>query len=838
MKKLLVIDGNSILNRAFYGVRPLTTSSGKNTNAVFGMIRILRARLEQLAPDYAAVAFDLHAPTFRKKAYEAYKGTRKPTPPELLEQFDDAKECLRAMGLTVLEKEGYEADDIQGTLATLAAATPDTEAYILSGDRDLLQLIDDRISVLLVGNRETLCYDRDAFFAKYGVEPHELIDVKALMGDSSDNIPGVGGVGEKTAFKLIADFKSLDAVYENIDSPQIAKGVREKLLRDREQAYLSRFLATIEVAVPLELSLADLAYKGIQNDALYRKFTELEFTDFIQRFRLTPPREETVTAAAVCYRETDAATLFSLPADRPIAISLEEEGVYLATEDEELVFRDELSDLAPFFATHPQLVCLDSKALCRRLLSAGITPAAPPFDLLLAAYVLNPGSGQPTLASLTQAELGLLPPTDTSPVSLFLPLAAALKKRVEEAGALSLLEEIELPLAPILAEMEQVGFRVDTEGLLAFDKALEKAIDADAALIAEMAGVTFNINSPKQLGEVLFERLNLPCKKRTKSGYSTDADVLNELRLYHPIVDAILEYRQLTKLRSTYAVGLVKAADEKGRIHTDFKQALTATGRLSSAEPNLQNIPIRTELGRQFRRYFIPSDADHVLIDADYSQIELRLLAHMSGDPTMIEAYRQGADIHTRTASAAFGVPEELVTPELRKQAKAVSFGIIYGISAFSLAADLGITVKEAKQYIEAYFEQFPSVKGYLDGVIATAKEKGYTETLFGRRRYLPELAAANFNTRKFGERAAMNSPLQGTAADIIKIAMVNTARRLKKECPGAFLVMQVHDELILESRRDCADTAAAILREEMENAAALSLPLTVDITVGETWLG
>ncbi len=857
MKKLLVVDGNSILNRAFYGIRPLTTKDGKNTNAVYGMIGILHRHITALSPDYAAVTFDVHAPTFRKLAYEPYKANRKPCPPELSEQFDYAKECLSAMGLTVLEKEGYEADDLQGTLATLAAESEDTEAYILSGDRDLLQLISEKIRVLLAGNKETVCFDREVFFEKYGIEPQELIEAKALMGDSSDNIPGVAGIGEKTALKLIAEFKTLDGVYENIESPSISKGVREKLLKDKEAAYLSRFLATIETRVPMDMPLEAVTYRGIDEAALYQSFTKYEFGNLIARFHLTGgaasapeakgTEKETDTAEeaspaavctgdAVCYKEATAEELSSLPGDS-LALEFKDGVLYLSTGNGHFLYRGELSAISSLFSGEKTLLCFDAKPIYHLLLQSGIAAKRPLYDLMLAAYVLNSSGGQPTLFHLFGSFLSLYPESTQPTAHLLFALQKELECRLNEIGGLSVLTEIELPLAGVLAEMETRGFRVDTAGLAAFEKELQRAIDSDREAITDMAGISFNINSPKQLGEVLFERLQLPHAKKTKSGYSTDADVLNELRHYHPIIDAILEYRQLSKFRSTYAEGLLAAADDEGLVHTEFKQAVTATGRLSSAEPNLQNIPIRTELGRQFRAYFITKGPEYVLIDADYSQIELRLLAHMSGDETMREAFLNGADIHTRTAAAAFSIPEYAVTPELRKRAKAVNFGIIYGISAYSLSGDLHISVKDAKQYREAYFAQFPKVKGYLDGVVEFAKENGYTETLLGRRRYIPELRAPQFPTRKFGERAAMNSPLQGSAADIIKLAMVAVDRRLKSEGLDAALILQVHDELILEAHIDCAERAKTILREEMENAINLSVPLTVDITTGKTWL-
>lgn len=844
MKKILIVDGNSILNRAFYGVPPLTTKEGLHTNAVFGMLNILLSHMESMRPDYMAVTFDLPAPTFRHKAYDGYKATRHPAPDELREQFPYIKECLDAMGVRTVEVEGYEADDLQGTLAMLAHTSPDLHAYILTGDRDLLQLIDDDISVLLVG-KETVLYDTARFTEEYGFPPAGLVEAKALMGDSSDNIPGVAGVGVKTAHKLIAEFGTLKGVYEGIDSPSISKGVREKLLRDREAAELSHWLARICTEAPLPCSLDELAFEGIpcDSDAFYGVCIKYGLQKLIARLGLhaacrtgtAAPRE---MPAESDYTKATAAAVLALP-DVPIALSTVEGGFAVATADARLLYRGSAADIAPLFARTGPLTVFDSKRLYHALRADGLRPAVPPYDVMLAAYVDDPNGHQPTAEGVIGAYL-MTTPAEGEPIAHhLLALREVLDRRLSEAGSAAVLHEIELPLAPVLADMEAIGFAVDREGLAEFDDALARAVEADAAAIIEMAGEPFNINSTKQLGEILFDRLGIPYPKRRKAGaaYSTDAEILEAVRYHHPIVDAVLEYRQLAKFRSTYTQGLLRAATADGRVHSDFRQALTATGRLSSTEPNLQNIPVRTELGRQFRRYFKASGEGRVLIDADYSQIELRLLAHASGDETMIAAYREGADIHTRTAARAFGIPEEGVTPELRKRAKAVSFGIVYGISSFSLSGDLGISVKEADAYIADYFAQFPCVKTYLDGVIAAAKADGYTTTLFGRRRYIPELTSPQYMVRKMGERKAMNSPLQGTAADIIKRAMVAVDRRLREEGVDAHLILQVHDELILEASREDAARAEAILREEMEGAACLAVPLTVDVTVGATWL-
>jgi len=841
MKKTLVIDGNSILNRAFYGVRPLTTRTGKCTNAIFGMINIIFRQMDAVKPDYAAVAFDLHAPNFRKKVYDAYKAGRHETPPDLLSQFDDAKECLRLLGLHVLEKEGYEADDILGTVARMTE-DEDAHAYVLSGDRDLLQLISDKTTVLLAANSDTLVFNRNEFFEKYGVEPSAFVDMKAIMGDSSDNIPGVAGIGEKGAQKLISAFGSLDGVYESIDSPDIAKGMREKLMASKENAYLSRFLATIETHVPLDIPLESLAYTGIRDGgALYKKLAELEFTAFIRKFGVSPADAEKEAAKehnslpTPVYEEADA---FSLPSLLPesFGVEMQDGALYFSAENQHFVCRDALMLLQHLFDGSHTVVCYDAKSLYHALLPYGITLSGVPEDLMLFSYLLNPQNVAPSTSALAESILGVT--ADNAVTShLLLPLREKMREMIAAAGCEKLLYEVELPLSLVLARMEKNGFCVDREKLVAFGERLKKKISLSEEKLALLAGEGFNPNSPKQLGELLFEKLGLPAKKKTKSGYSTDAETLSALRFHHPIVNEILEYRQLSKLYSTYAVGLEKVIDENGRIHTDFKQALTATGRLSSAEPNLQNIPVRTPLGREIRGYFKASDKSRVLVDADYSQIELRLLAAIAGDETMIRGFKSGADIHRSTAATVFGVPESEVTDDQRKSAKAINFGIVYGIGAYSLSEDLKTSVAEAQGYIKSYLASYPAVAAYLDAVVKDAEEKGYTETLFGRRRYIPELRVQNHNVKAFGKRVAMNAPIQGTAADIMKIAMVRTENRLKREGLSADLVMQVHDELIVECERVDAERVAAILKEEMEGAANLPVPLTVEVSIGDTWL-
>lgn len=844
MKKTLVIDGNSILNRAFYGIRPLSTKTGKPTNAIYGMLNIVLRHLEALKPDYTAVAFDLKAPNFRKQKFPYYKEGRHETPEDLLLQFDDAKECLRLLGFHTLELAGYEADDILGTVAKMGKMAGNTHTYVLSGDRDLLQLIDEDTTVLLAATGDTLAFDRDAFFAKYGIEPSQFVDLKALMGDSSDHIYGVPGIGEKTATRLIAEFHSLENLYDNLDSPSIAKGVRAKLTEGRQSAEDSRFLATICRDVPLDISLDALQYSGI-SPAMYEKCVELEFTALIKKLDLIPcpdcEREAAVSVPlcpapqkSVCARDL----LAQFPAGERVAVLLTEDGLCFSDGNCIYSYADTVADVAPLFDGSRTVVTYDGKALLHCLWQDGVGKALIPRDLLLYAYVLNSGESHAPDA-LCMRYLGEALPDGMSPLSLFLRLEEALGKEIDAVGARRLLDEIELQLAPVLARMEKEGFRINTDALTAFGERLARQMVLLTESITAHAGMEFNLNSPKQLGEVLFTHLGLPTKglKKNKNGYSTDADTLNALRYAHPIIDDILEYRKVSKLYSTYAVGLLKVADEAGVIHTDFKQALTATGRLSSAEPNLQNIPIRTALGRELRRVFIPKSEERVLVDADYSQIELRLMAAFSRDESMCDAFRSGEDIHRRTAAAVFHLPEPLVPDELRSRAKAVNFGIIYGISAYSLSGDIGVSVAEAKRYMESYFAEFPRIKEYLDGVIAAAEDVGYTTTLFGRRRYIPELSSRIFAQRAFGKRVAMNSPIQGSAADIIKLAMVRVDRRLRQEHPDAHLVMQVHDELIVECPADIAEAVRTLLSEEMQNAADIAVPLTVSTAVGENWL-
>ena len=835
MNKMLVIDGNSILNRAFYGVHPLTTKDGFPTNALYGVVNMIKKQIDQTGADGLAVAFDLKAPTFRHKLYDAYKAGRRPMPEELAQQLPVAKELLAAMGFHVLEEEGYEADDILGTVSAMCERQG-VPCYLMTGDRDALQLISDTTHILLATNTETVDTDRAAFREKYGVEPEQFVDVKALMGDSSDNIPGVPGIGEKTALKLIASYGSLDGVYAALPGAKETPSVLRKLTEGKESAYRSQTLARIFREVPLGVELGDLTANAPDRDRLRELFLRLEFSGFLKRFGLD--RQEAAQAsAAVIVTDTDAATLSAaLAGPDPIALDSDGGRLFLSAGGE-TVWRlaVPLADLVPALAGKT-VICYDSKTLYKQSETAALRELNV-RDLMLAGYLANSSKGSYDLPMLVQDYLGMLLPADAPRIAVFLPLWEKLSENLAASGQTGLLTDIEGPLALVLADMESAGFRIDRAGIAAYGDQLGTLAAGLENQIYMLAGVPeFNINSPKQLGDILFETLKLPHGKKTRTGYSTNAEILEKLRPYHPIVEAVLDYRQLTKLKSTYTEGLLKVADANGRVHTTFRQTGTATGRLSSTEPNLQNIPVRTELGRELRRYFLPENRDFVIVDADYSQIELRLLAAVSGDENLCEAFREGADIHTSTAAAVFGVPRDAVTPEMRKKAKAVNFGIMYGIGAFSLADDIGVWRQEAQAFINRYLGQFPGIDEYLKRTIAEAYENGYVTTLFGRRRYIAELSGKNKVQQKFGERVAMNSPIQGTAADLIKIAMIRVHRRLKQEGLNARLILQVHDELLIEAHRSCADRAEAILREEMESAAKLPVPLTVEIHSGDTW--
>ncbi len=834
MKKLLCIDGNSILNRQFYGIRYLSNKDGFPTNAIFGFVNVLLREIDALSPDYIAVAFDLKAPTFRHKMYSDYKAGRKPAPEDLIKQFSPVKDICRAMGIAVLELEGYEADDILGTLSGLCEEDEEVEAYVLTGDRDSLQLISHKTRVLLATNSETVVFDEAAFLEKYGVRADQYVDVKALMGDSSDNIPGVAGIGEKTAFKLIAEAGSLDAIYENIENMGLTNSVKNKLISGKESAYISKTLATICRTAPLGITLADIEYKGVNRQEAKAQLLCYELSGAVKKLGLDKDEdtlgEQKMSAAPLIAKEIGSGELCG----EWYAISLKGDSAYLF--DGESLYCVPMSKLEPYLWHGEHIIAHDCKALYKALEEKGIHWRSCYFDTMLAAYVDDSSSGSYELDRIVTKYLGEVKSESTPDAVYIGSMWQIIAQRLEESGQLSLLYDIEMPLAAVLCDMEREGCQVDCEGIRGYGYELDEIAAALESRIYMAAGEEFNINSPKQLGEVLFEKLMLPSGKKTKKGYSTSADVLEYLRRYHPIIDDILEYRQVTKLKGTYVDGLLKTIGADGRCHTTFKQTGTATGRLSSVNPNLQNIPIRTEAGRRFRKYFTASDGEHVLIDADYSQIELRVLAHMSGDEHMTEAFVSGEDIHTATSCRVFGVTPENVTVEMRKRAKAINFGILYGMGDFSLADDLKISRAKAKEYIESYLESYKGIEAYLEDTIESAKADGYTTTMFSRRRYIPELSAPNKMLRNFGERVARNSPIQGSSADIIKIAMINVDRRLRESGLDARLLLQVHDELLVEASRADAPKALEILKCEMESAVEMNVPLKVEAEIGETW--
>lgn len=832
MKKLIVVDGNSILNRAFYGIRPLKTKEGLFTNAIYGMVTILQRHLQTYEPDYFAVAFDMRAPTFRHQFSADYKANRHGMPEELAMQLAPAKECLCAMGALVLTKEGFEADDILGTLASMAEQE-DVMTYIVTGDRDSLQLITEKTNVVLATNQEPILFDTAAFFEKYGVLPSQFVDVKALMGDSSDNIPGVPGIGEKTALKLIAEYGDLDAIYDGLETKNLTKGTITKLANGKASAYDSRFLARIKCDVPLEITLSDAAYTGYHKEDLAALFKKFEFFALMKKLDLA---EEEKKAEADILAKTVSAAEIALDANQAYAVAFDFENDVAALCGDEIYMINGILSMKSILNGATPIVVYDEKSALHALAPLGIDFSACADDIMLMGYIASLTDGDVSFDKLTQRLLGKTAQNLCERAYYTKKLSEILKDELRKTEQTELYKKIEFPLCRVLYEIEKEGFSVDTEALKAFSVKLAEMQEEFANRIYMLAGEEFNINSPKQLGNILFEKLGFPHAKKTKSGYSTSAEVLEKLRPYHPIISDILDFRQYGKLKSTYADGLYAAADEEGKVHTSFRQALTTTGRLSSTEPNLQNIPIKTELGREFRKFFVAKNENYVLIDADYSQIELRLLAAISGDEAMTEAFLSGYDIHTATAMKIFGVNAENVTIDLRKRAKAVNFGIVYGMGDFSLATDLKISRADAKNYIEGYLGAYPKVSEYLKNVVSDAKRDGFVTTLFGRRRYIPELSSTKKMEQAFGERVAMNSPIQGTAADIIKLAMVNIDRKLKEKGYDARLILQVHDELIIEAHQDIAEEVRALLQAEMENAVSLAVPLTVEISIGNTW--
>lgn len=892
-KKIMLIDGHSILNRAFYGVPDLTNNEGIHTNALFGFLNIMFRFIDEEKPEYMTVAFDLSAPTFRHKAYTEYKGTRKPMAPELKQQVPLIKEILNSMNIKTVEYEGYEADDLLGTIAK-KCASEGMDVVIISGDRDLLQLAEEHIMIRIPktksnGNEVENYLPKDVY-ELFGVTPLEYIDVKALMGDSSDNIPGAPGIGPKTASAIIKKYHSIDEVLKHIDDITPPKA-RESIRNNSEQIILSRFLAEINISVPIDFNISDALISDFYTNEAYELFKRFNFKSLLKRFDTQMRSKEPDVFS--CYRLIDdfseAESIFStaneiLNMQNPIGIHLACEdgaiiGISVCINEKNISFV-----LKQGFITDEYIVdkvcglCKTALRYNKRLITIINVKSILPYlcksnskelhddivqdvfaDVALAAYIINPTNeyydsdnlamdylhislpasneliGKISLQELVMLNIDNLVKYGCSKAYAAYACWEHIKKELEDMDCYTLFDTLEMPLSFVLSDMELQGVRVDRQGLSDYGSFLEKKIAVLEKEIYDEAGEHFNINSPKQLGTILFEKLGMPCQKKTKSGYSTAADVLEKLAPDYPIVDKILSYRTMTKLKSTYADGLAVYIGNDERIHSKFNQTITATGRISSTEPNLQNIPIRMELGRQIRKVFIAKEGC-VLLDADYSQIELRILAHMSGDEKLIEAYNMAEDIHKITASQVFNVPLEEVTDQQRRNAKAVNFGIIYGISSFGLSQDLSISKKEADQYIKQYFETYPSIKAYIDGLVASAKEKGYSVTMYNRRRPIPELSSSNFMQRSFGERAAMNAPIQGTAADIIKLAMINVYNALKAGGYKSKLILQVHDELLVETYIDEADAVKQIISDGMKNAAQLKVPLEIDLKQGNNW--
>ena len=876
MEKFLIIDGNSIINRAFYAIKMLTNKDGVYTNGIYGFLNILFKNLEELNPEYVAVAFDLRAPTFRHKMYSSYKAQRKGMPEELRMQMPILKEILSAMNIAIYEKEGYEADDIIGTVSA-KCEEKGVECLILTGDKDDLQLASDKTKVMLtitkMGSTTTELYDDKKVFEKYGVTPSEFVDVKALMGDTSDNVPGVKGIGEKSAFSLIAKFKSIENLYKNLDDETIKPAARTKLAEGKDMADLSKVLCTIDKNVPMDISFDVAKKKEYNNERLSELFRNLEFSVFLKKIsdgktdevktqfkeidlnefreKLAKIQGEFVYKIYQSYGEMYSVAFLENDTVYAVVSGLENPS-YAIADAVKKVFEDKSI----------YKISSDIKEDIVLLNSYGIDYVGDYFDISIGGYIINPshsdyeishmaseylsrtilsedellGTGK-SRKDISEVEYARQTEYINAQVSSVYDIFNHQKKEIEKNGQENLLYDIELPLVRVLASMEIEGFTVDKESLKAFNEMLSDRISELEKSIYALAGEEFNINSPKQLGVILFEKLGLYGAKKTKTGYSTNADVLEKLRYDHPIVESVIEYRQLAKLKSTYGDGLLAVIDSSdGKIHSKFNQTVTVTGRISSTEPNLQNIPVRTELGRELRKMFVSKGEDYVLVDADYSQIELRILAHVANDESMINAFKTGEDIHSSTAKKVFGVTDEEMTPLLRSRAKAVNFGIVYGQSDFGLSQELKITKKEAKDYIESYFEKYSNVKKYLDETIEKAKADGYVTTLFGRRRYVPELNSSNFIQRSFGERVAMNTPIQGTAADVIKIAMVKVYNALLKNNLKSKLILQVHDELIIETHKDEVDIVKELLCECMADAASLSVPLDTEANVGKTW--
>ena len=847
--RFLVIDGNSIVNRAFYGIKVLTTKDGRFTNAIQGFMNIFLSLKKEYSPDRVAVAFDLKAPTFRHKIYKDYKAGRKPMPDELRQQIPVLKDLLKSLGYKIVECEGWEADDILGTVAK--ACTGDDKCFIVTGDRDSLQLIGDNSTVLLATSKGTVVYDKAKLFEDYGVEPYQMIELKALQGDSSDNIPGIPGVGPKTAGDLIKKYTTVDNIYKNIDSLDIRQTLKDKLSANKELAYLSRDLGTIRTNAPIDMNFDDYIPSNVDESSALKILTSLEMYKIIEKIGLDSSKAEIKglkSSAVAEIKNADSLSSLNIKdklyfcfeysdADIVKAAVSDGENVYVINNDS-FTFAAELADILK--NGDIEKTVYNVKLLYEWCFRRDIEPQGKINDTLLAGYILNP-TGSDYAPTRLASEYSAVTPhfetdIDEAACAAVMPaLWERLRALIEVKGQTSLLYDIEIPFAKVLASMETVGFLVDKEGIAEYGDVLQSKIDDIVKEIYSAAGEEFNINSPKQLGEILFTKLGLPARKKTKSGYSTSADVLDDLADSYPIVALVLEYRTLAKLKSTYCEGLLKEIAPDGRIRSTLSQTETRTGRISSAEPNLQNIPVRTSVGREFRKFFV-AQPGYKLVDADYSQIELRVLAHIADDKAMIDAFNNNMDIHTVTASQVFNMPADMVTPLMRSKAKAVNFGIVYGIGAFSLAKDIKVTRKEADSYIKGYLAHYSGIDAYMKNVAEKAKTDGYVSTVFGRRRPLPELRSTNFNTRAFGERVARNMPIQGTAADIIKIAMIKVYDRLKAENLKAKIIMQVHDEIIVEAPENEAEHVAQILSYEMENACKMKVKLLADVHIGSTW--
>lgn len=858
--KLLVLDGNSILNRAFYGVKGLANKKGFFTNGIYGFLTMFNKIKEETLPDAVAIAFDVKKPTFRHEAFKGYKAKRKGIPDDLAKQLPVLKELLKYLGYTILECEGFEADDILGTLAKKCRQSGN-ECIIATGDRDSLQLVNEKVSVRIAstkfGKPEVTLFDTEKILEDYKVNPQQLIDIKAIQGDTSDNIPGVPGIGQKGASELIQKFGSLSYIYDNIDAIDIKEGMRKKLKDGKESAYMSRMLGTIRDDVPINTNITDFIPKNIDKDNALNLMTELEMFSLIDKMNLKseltqPDSLNKNIKYEIQNNNVDLKKLYNkLKENKKVIFLCEIEKSILSVniiidntiyliKDCHKSFESFLKDL--FQNKNIKKQTYNIKPIISAANQMNITLENIDFDVMLASYLINPSSSDYSLSYLSNVYNLSTPNFEDEKNQMILSnliilndIINILKKEIKDNLQEDLLNKIEIPLARVLSNMENIGFKVSANGIKEYSKILEMKILALESQIYSYVGYEFKINSPKQLGTALFENLGLPSGKKTKTGYSTSADVLDGIKYMHPIVEDVLNYRTLSKLKSTYCDGMLKVIESDGRIHSKFNQVETRTGRISSTDPNLQNIPVRTEIGRELRKFFIAKE-NCVLVDADYSQIELRVLAHIADDENMINAFKSDKDIHSITASQVFNIPENMLTPIMRNRAKTVNFGIVYGISAFSLSKDIGVTVKEAKEYINNYLSHYSGVKEYMQRSIEEAEKLGYSQTMFNRRRYLPELKSSNFNLRSFGKRVAMNMPIQGTAADIIKIAMIKVENRLKKENLNSKLILQVHDELIVESPENESQKVAKILREEMESAVSLKVPLVAEASIGKTW--